>query len=386
MSPENRVQSALTQAIGSGQLSPEHAAQAQYYLDRLDQPLRVGILGKKGMGKSTILNLLIGQHILPPELDIPAIKLSFAETSQMICTLPDGSKTVLPGGDLMQIADLAPVYVELCLPLPALAKISLLEVVTPDDAAAQHRASQWAAKRSDVILLCTQSFDAGENAIWTQMPDLIKNHAFLVVTKADELRGARLLDAAMAQADVMGRDSFCAVMAVAAKDAVAARRADGTVDKDRMRVSGGTALISAVRKQISFGKQAVVDLADILLAQQAKPLQDARSPTGARDLQANYEQAVARIIALGNVLTALPDTAGPNEIIAQIADELQWLCANLDGGVADKRPETDQMRAMAFDAADLVQLMQMEKRGNAAQDAVSLLLQVKHELQAQLAA
>lgn len=44
------------------------------------------------------------------------------------------------------------------------------------------------------------------------------------------------------------------------------------------------------------------------------------------------------------------------------------------------------MRDTAFDAADMVQLMQMEKQGSAALEAVTLMLQIKRELQADLAA
>ena len=44
------------------------------------------------------------------------------------------------------------------------------------------------------------------------------------------------------------------------------------------------------------------------------------------------------------------------------------------------------MRDAAYDAADMVQLMQMEKSDSAAVEAVALMLQMKRELQANLAA
>jgi hypothetical protein len=65
---------------------------------------------------------------------------------------------------------------------------------------------------------------------------------------------------------------------------------------------------------------------------------------------------------------------------------LQWLCDFLADNGDDTDPLIQRARDTAFDAADLVQLMQMEKRDSAAIEAVSLLLQVKRELQADLAA
>ena len=68
------------------------------------------------------------------------------------------------------------------------------------------------------------------------------------------------------------------------------------------------------------------------------------------------------------------------------AADMQWLCDYLnDHGDPHDEPLL-RARDTAFDAADLVLLMQMEKRDSAALEAVSLMLQVKRELQADLAA
>ena len=78
--------------------------------------------------------------------------------------------------------------------------------------------------------------------------------------------------------------------------------------------------------------------------------------------------------------------AGRADVIALAVEHIQWLCdyLNENGEVADA--SLQRTRDSAYDAADLVQLMEMEKRDSAALEAVSLMLQIKRELQADLAA
>jgi energy-coupling factor transporter ATP-binding protein EcfA2 len=442
-----RVQQDLARAIASGRLPEQAQSRAEALMERIEKRVRLGLLGRPGAGKSQLLNLLVGTDVIPRGLRLPTLELTHAETARVICTLADGTKTEIDGDDLSEVADLAPVFVEMRLPLPALGKISVLEVVSPNDAASIHRASQWAAKRTDVALWCSRSFDAEEQGIWAQMPDLIKDHGFLMITRADDLWANGTLDEVLAQANAVARDEFNQILAIATKDAIAARQIDGSVDKDRMRESGGMALIAAVLKQVELGKQSAVDMADMLLAQHpdaiiapevaAKPAsapvpepQEQAAPAspenaapetsempdelailqrvknavsrplattqatpaapGLRpDSAAAYRTALDQITSQGETLLKLAksgENGVPAKIMTQTVAQLQWLCDHLHENGDDADPLLQRARDTIFDAADLVQLMQMEKRDSAAIEAVSLLLQVKRELQADLAA
>ncbi|WP_108814072.1 hypothetical protein [Loktanella sp. Alg231-35] len=486
----NRVQAELKLAVESGLLPDDVHGKAETLLARLQKPVRLAIMGMPKSGKSAVLNLLVGSDVLLEGLSLPTMQLSHGETPSATCTLPDGSKQVVAGADPHAIAALTPVFVDMQLPLPALAKITVLEVVAPDDPTAVHKASQWAAKRSDVALWCTQGFGDVERGIWAAMPDTLKDHAFLMITKADELQDEGVLDATVASVQSMAKDEFNQILPIATLSAIASRQADGSVNKDKMRGSGGLALISAVLKQVEMGRQSVVDMADVLLHQHADdlaalktaektpepipepasapeeetlappepeaaapapepaaepkpepaptpesvaPPQDRATPgespamtrlraiaekkTAAKQAATDpepepapaapaaapapvqvilsdatrdaYEHVVAYLEEQGDVLAQTIETSGknaPSAIMALTVEQIQWLTDYLNENGDDSDPSLLRARDTAFDAADMVQLMQMEKRDSAALEAVSLMLQIKKELQADLAA
>ncbi len=432
-----RVQQKLTQAVASGRLPANAQERAEKLLERISKPVRVGLMGLPGSGKSTILNLLVGAIVVPHTMKFPTLLLTHGETAQTTCTLADGSRTTLPHANGREVAALSPAFVEMQMPLPALGKISLLEVVTPDDPTALQRASQWAAGRIDVALWCTQSFDKTEQSLWAQMPDILKDHAFLMVTKSDFLIANDMLDQTMDKIRHVAGEEFSQILPIATKQAIASRRPNGTVDKALMRSSGGSALISAVLKQVDMGRQTAVDMADILLHQHAElldapeeevapppapapepePVVEAPEPEVAAAAEpepdpaapeeveqaaddANvvtlqpatrtaYESAIAYLTEQGQALTGVIDQMGddaPSAIMAQAVEHVQWLSDHLNENGDDADAALQLARDTAMDAADLVQLMQMEKRDSAAIEAVSLLVQLKHELQADLAA
>jgi hypothetical protein len=441
-----RVHEELKQAVASGLLPDEAHKRAMQLSGRLDQPMRIALLGMEGAGKSRILNLLVGSKVIPESVNLPTVQLTHGDTTQAICTLDDGTKktldhfgekTTFETVDILKIIAVKPTFVELRIPLPALKKISVLDVASTNAPVALSAACQWAAKRCDVAMWCTKGYVPAEQTIWAQMPDLIKDHAFLMLTHADLVAAVGKLDIAIAAVRKAAGDEFNHVLPIATLEALASRGADGAVDKEKMRSSGGTALIGAVLKQVDQGRQSFVDLGDILLHQNAQFLaeKDAASTNqsdtegAATDLSANqtteisvvhsapvsaieagdktisqhsatvvrlhpdtrsaYETALAYISEQSQKMTQIVAGAGdgaPSEIIARASEQVQWVCDYLNENGDDSDQALQRMRDTSFDAADLVQLMQMEKNDAAAVEALSLLLQIKHELQADLAA
>lgn len=443
-SHSNKIQDALAQAVEAHCLPTDAQDRAEKLLARLREPVRLALMGMPGAGKSKLLNLLVGDDIVADGVRLPTLQLVHGNEPQATCTLPDGSQQTVMHADGTEIAKLDPMFVEMALPLPALGKISVLEIVAPKDRTALLRASKWGAKRCDVALWCTEQFDQTEQEIWAQMPDLIKDHAFLIVTKADELRAAQTLDATLDAARHIAADEFNKILAIATTDALAARNADGTVNKDQMRSSGGLALISAVLKHVELGRQSTVDMAEILLLQHEDllktnaqaPAPEEKTESVAPDTAASqqspaptpkpivaqnetqpaveapaehpappaqndtvitlhpetrdaYEHVLAYIIDQSRDMISLVERSGetsPSEIMSKTVEHMQWLSDYLNENGDDSDQALIRARDTAMDAADLVQLMQMEKRDSAAIEALSLLIQIKHELQSDLAA
>jgi len=505
-----RVQSELQQAVDSGLLPDSIHQKAEEILTHLQKPVRLALMGMPESGKSSLMNLLVASDVIPKGVSLPTLQLLYGETEQATCTLPDGSKKVFGSVDPAAIAALSPVFVELRMPLAALKKISILEVVAPEDSNAIHRASQWAAKRTDVALWCTRGYSQEEQRIWSAMPYTIKDHAFCLVTHADFLKSGGMFEAAVGAITTAASDDFKHVLAISAPQAISARRADGTVDKEMMRESGGSALISAVLKEVERGRQAAVDSGDVLLHQHADVIANLKAqaettepdvveaevapevipeatPEPKQPIEAEVEDvvvetpepdvpeelaveepapapkpaardAISRLRELAarknmsrdaaatpapkqaepepepvvasepepiaepteestpveaEVIPLLPATReayehvigtieecgadlvvameehgdkAPAEVMALTVAHIQWLCDYLNENGDDTDPSMKRARDTAYDAADMAQLMELEKRDSAALEAVTLLLQIKRELQADLAA
>ncbi len=461
---QTKTQAALSEALSKNALPHAARPDAQKLLDRLDTPTRLGIFGPPGAGKTTLLNLLVGYDVVPEGMMFPTTQLSYSAEPRAVLTLSDGSKAQMNDIRPDLIADQNPLMVQLEMDLPALKKISVLEVVTSDDQTEQARALAWASNRVDIALWATQEFSAQEQLLWQDMPDHIKDHAFLLMTKVDTIYDPADAEYAMGGLRSVAADQFSQIMQIATLDALNARGADGQVDKGMMRASGGMALISAILRQVEMGRQHFVDQADMLLRKHADtpavsvkpkrpsqlrvvsttpprskpvpvpevrvtsraksqpfPTAEAEKPSDAQDASGVmerlksaqktasrvveaagpdtsptivglgaearpvFEEAVAHLTKAGEKLHA-NDAITATSVMAASVDAVMWVSDHL----SDNGPQSDTLlaraRDAAIDASDLTQLMQIEKRDSAAIEAVSVMLQLKRTMQADLAA
>jgi len=463
------VKSALSDAIASGGLPTNLQPSAEAMLATLNKPVRVTIMGLPNTGKSQLLNLLAGDIVIPEGAHLPTTQLIFGPAEESQCTLPDGTVQVLDHCDVSKILELAPVFVQLAMPLAALQRISILEVVASDDHFEQQRAMMWATKRTDVALWCTHTFNIPEQTMWGAMPDIIKDHGFMVVTKADILARNDLLDSTLANVKNVGEHEFNKILPISTISALEARSANGQIDKDALRRAGGLALISAILRQVELGQQATIDQATVLFRQLAsvqaltpskviadpfdkpeaavrtrpvlvempkeepepapapkaepelkvepKPQARAKSkpkPVPAKNVGDEFpaplppkkkskivipkllpgsreavKEAIGYLTREGRALAKAVEAADKvpvAKVMSRSVDNVQWLADHLQDNGESGDPVLDRARNTAIDAADLIQLMQLEKQESAVLDAVSLVLQLKHELEADLAA
>ena len=392
------TQSALDGLIAAGHMPAAAQDRALDLQAQLAAPTRVTLLGWPRVGKSTVFNLLAGAPVVLEGCDLGTVQLVHGPVERTTLTLADRETVTLDGlPSADTAAEFAPALTRIEAPLPALARISLMELAQPTEPNGQRRAIAWAIKQTDVMIWCTETFTQVEGDQWAHVPEHVQDHSILLRTKSDLLRHqtASVVEGLSARVG----DQFRHVLAVSAHEALAAR-ASAEVDKERMRAAGGTKLISTLLKEIEAGRQYAVDQADILLAQYPAPVSQpktaidpapatAQPSSAAEPVQSDnavvFDAAIDHLQAVGQALAANVDAA-PREVLSQSADALDWLRTHLE---AEEGADTDaysHLQNMTQDAEDLVQLMRMEQSQDTATDAVLLLLQLKRELQAARAA
>ncbi len=445
---DEEIRIALETSLKSGTLPAKLKEQSQQAYNRITQPVRIAVMGLPKSGKTTLLNLLVGDTVIPIEAELPSYAIVRGETERAVCTLRDGSEKVFETIDIPEILAEGPVYISFEMDLPALEKISVLEVVMGPEVAHRRRAMAWAARRADIALWCSQEFTEDEFGLWTGMPDRIKDHAFLVVTKADLFAQDGSLEERLGRMADFASDDFHGIFPVATLQALDARAPDGSIDKARMVSSGGLPLISAILKVVELGRQSAFDKAEMLLRQSVekttpptelpKELKELIAATSKRkraereaaeaaargeeapklpkakivsadeppaaepvaqeapredklrpETRELFQNVVSHVAERGAELsTQLPDLgdAAGETLLNEAIEIAQWLadCVSEQSGMGDD--VVDSATDMALDAADLLQLMQLEDGGDAASEALTVLLQLKRDLQSQLAA
>lgn len=476
----------LKQALAEGKIPPQVSETAIKLLGRLHQPVRVSVMGLPGSGKSTLINLLLSKIVMPEGVQLPTAQFLLGDTPKAICTLPDGKTQVVDGADPQEVSDLKPIFVEFQMPLPALGRISVLEVRAPDIPKEQQRAMHWAAKRTDIALWCTQEFSTLEQALWQSLPEPVKDHAIMLVTKADVLDQNGMMDRMISELRYTHAHQFNKIMHVATPDAIAARRADGTVDKPLLQKSGGLTLISTILRQVDRGLQATIDQCDLILhkyrdaaqnpdaarvvdkvatprpvsrlvtdepvevekpaespvvvVETSRPVATGTSrpisvgipsdeptmaeltklrrpeapvapkataeepkkprpgfmpkakatevPRAKPETCAAYGEAIAYLSAQGRALTAKlssGEDVTSDALMSASADNITWLSEYLEDVAVTDDPVLEKSRTRALDASELIQLMQFEKNDDAGIEALSLVIQLKRDLEAEIA-
>ena len=435
----------------SGDTMPKAARDyAEHLIKRLSQPVRVSVLGLPQSGKSELINMFVGRRLLPKDVQLPTTELVWGEQEAMTVTHVDGTIDRVDGIHLAELSGGSAAFLRLELPVAILERINLLEVVTNGAAEEIESAIDWAVRRTDIALWCSQAFDKEEQSVWSRVPDSLKDHAFLVLTKADVLSAAKLLSTRVAELESVVAEEFHSLFAVATLQAVRAYR-DGQVDEALFHASGGGALSSEILRHAERGRRADFDSAHMFLARyQVKgapaPSNSSRPPSEMKvpsrptskvvpevetppmrseppvEVAAPVEEPaqteapapVETAEAPNPALPALPKVtnveafADAMKFLKRRGDSLAEAVANLEEG--QTKPLIDQCVGAvehlvdqfsmddsgceatdAFidelsEAQDMMVLMQVEDGDGPAADAVTLLLQLRRDMEMQLAA
>ena len=255
----------LLGALDSNALPPAALDYAKHLLNRLTQPVRISVFGIPKSGKSELINMFVGQQLVPKDASLPTTEFTWGEVEAMLVTSADGKTERYDHVDLETVSGTNAAFLRVELPIPILKRIRLLEVVTEGSPAELESATEWAVRRTDIALWCSQDFDEMEQSVWSRVPDGLKDHAFLVVTKADILSAQKMLSKKVAALESIVAEEFHSLFAVATLQAIRAQTGS-EVDNAMLQASGGQALSSEVLRHAERGRRADFDSAHMFLA------------------------------------------------------------------------------------------------------------------------
>lgn len=385
----DRLQSAL-----EGQLFPSEWHQwGSRLLDHLRKPVQVAVLGGPGTGKSTLVNMMLGDPNLPRISGLPVIEIAYGAKLRTMYELADGNSVTRNGvpGD-MAVPDKA-VRARVELPDEALIRHNFIEVGLSGNPGHQMSMVNWVVQWADIILWCTDSFDESEQKLWDAVPDDIKDHSFLVLTMADRQMMRGVLQDRITALEPIVAEEFLGLYPIATEQAITARRGGG--DQGNLwQSSGGQRLMEGLMRQVENGRIADVDQAQMLLNRFApesastaplaaeKPVPTPDQPVKARDGEHVLKSALKLLQDCANELLAGIATDGEPDTEAVLAR-----CVKSANDLADMLHRADpdelslqELQSDAQESAEMMLLFQLEKDEDAAVDAVTLLLQLKKEI------
>jgi hypothetical protein len=179
-------------------------------------------------------------------------------------------------------------------------------------------------------------------------------------------------------------EEFHTLIPLATLQAIAATRSGGVVNQSSLAASGGQALIDAITHQVATGRQSDTDIARLFLRRNGLDQEDSPVPA------ANTSAAALATEALG-YLAEKSDTLGsyhaddPSGILEYCVETADGLTEILSKSTFED-VLTNDLQDTAMQAADAMVLMQLEDGAGPAADAVTLLIQMRRDLKAAIAA
>ena len=319
-----QIQSSLVQRLEhlmqSGP-SPDVAVQASRLIQRLTVPARVAIIGRLGSGKSTLAALLAQQT------DLPAFEVS---------------------------------------------ELTLVAGLTELSGSATH---------ANIVLWCCQEVDIAEITAWAKLPSVIKDHSFLILTKADLLAADGHFFPKLQALESSVAEEFHSLFPLATLQAITASEVKDTA---AFRASGAASLVAALQHQLRLDRGACRDStsmflqryekADSTLVQAPKPATPVPGTTWAKPLE--YLQERAKELRQAQNLS--PDVK-IRTLLDHCCDTADGLAA-LVGGMAGMSAEDAARTAEILGVADTAVLLRLEGRAGAAVDAMAILLQLRRDM------
>lgn len=395
----SRIVAALEQAIVERKLPSKYSLAGEKLLSQLQTALQITFVGGKSSGKSSLINMMVGHDALPPVSFGHVVELEYGEKESVVIEYEDG--TVFEAdGDICEPNRPDEIFrVRFMRPNESLRYQTYTEVRLAEPSETKDALIDFIAQSSTITVWCSETFDENEQRLWRDMPDHIKDHGFLALTMADRQIMKGTLEGHLDRLDRIVSDDFFDIFPVAVLQALNAREDDSATGRELWELSGGSHLFRAIQKKLSLGREEDTDRARLLLEQASRPnqLQSGydRNDLMASDCASDRRTEINTPASLTGLEDALASLTNGAEKMLREADELgAFDCSsvlttcletvqNLASDLASMESASDDQRQMLVDmqeSENMLLLFKIEENADAALDAVSLLLQMKKEI------
>ncbi len=247
---------------------------------RVGAPVRLAMAGRRGSGKSSIINLLLGSDVLATEdvqQPLPAIVMRFGTQEQTIADWWDRAGQSFAGVDLPAALDLQPDLITVELNCEALQDLWLIDLPPLEDDGHNREALFALSQLADVMVWCANGCafaDHDDAKFRSRIPARLMRHATLALTHMDVMSEAQ--DDAVQDKLHLGRSlPFSACIPIATPLAQRALEGGADLPPTLWADSGAEELIGAIFDMVTTFRD---ERAERIARETDKANTDAQSP------------------------------------------------------------------------------------------------------------
>jgi len=393
-----KIVEALERAIIDSRLPSQYSMAGEKLLSQLQTTPRLTFAGQHASGKTSLINMILGEAALPSLSFGQVIDLGFGAVESTVIEYED-DVTVEHDGIVLDPDRPQDVFrISIRRPIDSLRFQTFSEIRLDAMDAKTSALLEFIVQHSTITIWCSEVFDEREQKLWASLPDYVKDHGFLALTMADRqiMKGA--LEENLRRLESFVSEEFFDVFPVAVLQALKARQDMTTTGRELWDLSGGSHLFNTIQRQLSLGREEDTDRARLLLEHVSEPVsrpQDAKcqgqrasieknAAPGARQRKSDnhLSEALTSLSASAEKMLRDADDLGAfdcSTVLATCLETMQSLAADL----ADASEHSGEVRRLLADVQEsenMLLLFKIEQDDEAALDAVSLLLQMKKEI------